>query len=234
MGTQSNQPINRSQAARQSAAVGAYVSKIKIEHEAAQAKAGEAVAHAVECGRLLLGVKSKLPHGTFETWIKNNVSFSAETARRYMRVASNRSRVTEMTSLRAALETIAAPRKIEPPAPVATNSVLPVDPESREASPALEVVPAPIDKAPTTAPNIQEGAFPKVTREGSEEAPGERARRVAIDVAVTTFWHLEYVVHKTPALMPRSLDPERLEAAILELYDFWKKHGGDANATTTS
>ena len=89
------------------------------EHEAAQAAARNAVAHAIHCGELLLEAKASLPHGVFGTWLARNVAFSDRTARGYMRLAglddAKRQRVANF-SLRAALQSLATPSEPTSPA----------------------------------------------------------------------------------------------------------------------
>lgn len=87
------------------------VEQINLEYRLSQSKASEAVQHAINCGLMLLQVKASLKHGEWLPWLKaqretGQIDFSDETAKRYMRVASNRSRVTDLapTSIRAALE----------------------------------------------------------------------------------------------------------------------------------
>src|SRR5512144_2268302 len=75
--------------------------QIDSEHRLALAKAGEAIQHAINCGRMLLEVKASLNHGEWLPWLKAQqeggaISFSEVTAQRYMRVASNPSRVTDL------------------------------------------------------------------------------------------------------------------------------------------
>jgi hypothetical protein len=97
---------------------------------AARDHAAEAVAAAVECGDLLVRQKASLPHGAWLPWLAEHCpGISAETARRYMRLAK-RSRVTDLTeasSLRQAyLATGVLPdcRLREPAEPDATAPVI--------------------------------------------------------------------------------------------------------------
>jgi len=89
---------------------------IRVEHEAAQHCASEAVAHAIRCGELLIEAKAALPHGAFGAWLAANVDFSDRTARGYMQLAgldaANRQRVADM-SLRDAMIAIADKREPE-------------------------------------------------------------------------------------------------------------------------
>ena len=85
---------------------------ITAEHEAAQAAARDAVAHAICAGELLIEAKAALKHGEFGAWLAANVTFSERTARGYMRLAgldeAKRQRVANM-SLRGALRALATP-----------------------------------------------------------------------------------------------------------------------------
>ena len=87
------------------------VEQINLEHQLANSKAAEAVQHATNCGLMLLQIKASLNHGAWLPWLKQqqesgSIDFSESTAKRYMRVAANRSRVTDLEapSIRAALE----------------------------------------------------------------------------------------------------------------------------------
>jgi hypothetical protein len=84
-------------------------STINAAHEAAQAAAHNAVAHAIKCGEHLLAVKRELGHGEFMPWLAANVTFSERTAQGYMRLAQlddeKRNAVADLT-LRKALECI--------------------------------------------------------------------------------------------------------------------------------
>ena len=63
----------------------------------ATGQARQAITAAVQCGDLLNRQKTSLPHGEWLPWLANRCpDISAETARRYMRLA-NRSIVTDLT-----------------------------------------------------------------------------------------------------------------------------------------
>ena len=68
--------------------------EIEEHHVAAETLAAEAVAHAVEAGKLLIEVKAALPHGQFGQWIAANVSVSARQAQRYIAAAQGRKPTT--------------------------------------------------------------------------------------------------------------------------------------------
>jgi hypothetical protein len=64
------------------------VQTIEVEHDAAQASARNAVAHAIRCGELLIEAKAAIPHGAFGAWLAANVSLSHDLVNKYMRIAS--------------------------------------------------------------------------------------------------------------------------------------------------
>lgn len=72
---------------------------INKEHELAQADARSALDHALECGRMLNETKingkrdGTIPHGEWGLWIKEKVSFSADTANVYMKLDRNRDKL---------------------------------------------------------------------------------------------------------------------------------------------
>jgi hypothetical protein len=87
------------------------VERVESLHALASTSAGSAVQYAIQCGQELLRIKAELAHGEFGKWCEG-LTFSSETARRYMRVASmepNRARVTDL-SLRSLLSATARPR----------------------------------------------------------------------------------------------------------------------------
>ena len=65
-------------------------SDINRAHELASSKAEQAVAHAIEAGKLLLEAKAALPHGEWLPWLEENIWLSSRQARRYMQVAQGR------------------------------------------------------------------------------------------------------------------------------------------------
>lgn len=78
--------------------------------EAAMNAAGKAIEHAIRCGRALNAAKSQMDHGGWLPWLKANFDRSVATATRYMRLAENSSRATNLEdapSIRAALRLIA-------------------------------------------------------------------------------------------------------------------------------
>lgn len=75
-----------------------------------------AVAHAIECGKLLLDAKEDCLHGEWSEWIDTNFSGSLRTAQKFMRLA-NASSTTLLTgdNLTDALATISTPKQPKPP-----------------------------------------------------------------------------------------------------------------------
>jgi hypothetical protein len=75
----------------------ALAAEINTEHALAEASS---VQHAIRCGELLLVVQRAVPYGQWGTWLRQNVKFSARTARLYMQLAAlspaERQRVAEV------------------------------------------------------------------------------------------------------------------------------------------
>ncbi|MBW3600621.1 MAG: DUF3102 domain-containing protein, partial [Planctomycetes bacterium] len=61
--------------------------RINAEHAACEASVRDSVWHALECGRLLVEVKSVTPHGTWLSWLADSFDGSERTARNYMQLA---------------------------------------------------------------------------------------------------------------------------------------------------
>lgn len=62
---------------------------IRGEHDAAMAAAGDAIRHAIECGRLLTAAKSQVAHGQWLPWLADQTPVSPRTAQRWMRFAEH-------------------------------------------------------------------------------------------------------------------------------------------------
>jgi Protein of unknown function (DUF3102) len=83
--------------------------EIRERHVLVQASVKDALAHAIEAGRLLLRAKKAVPHGGWLPWIDENCRFAARTAQTYMRLAErapvllaeNAPRVADLTVRRA-------------------------------------------------------------------------------------------------------------------------------------
>lgn len=65
-------------------------SEINQFHELACRRAGEAIEHAKQAGRLLLEAKGALKHGEWLPWLEQNILVSPRQAQRYMQVAQGR------------------------------------------------------------------------------------------------------------------------------------------------
>ena len=79
------------------------------EHALALEAGVEMIWHWVASGEALIEAKGQLRHGEWLQWLEANFEASERTARRYMLVAANRTRVADLVepSLRKALEAIA-------------------------------------------------------------------------------------------------------------------------------
>ncbi|WP_295455248.1 hypothetical protein [uncultured Thiodictyon sp.] len=100
------------------------VEQLNLEYRLSQSKVSEAVQHAITCGLMLLQVKASLAHGQCGAWLDEQrksgaIEFTNRTARKYMRVASNRNRGFDLEtspSIRAALELLTDKDELpEPP-----------------------------------------------------------------------------------------------------------------------
>lgn len=85
-------------------------SKINELHERAQGYAKSAVQCAIDCGQRLIEAKAMLSHGEFLPWLEANCEVGERQARRYMKVAANRTRVSDFSSLREALAALDPPK----------------------------------------------------------------------------------------------------------------------------
>lgn len=54
------------------------------------------IEHVIRCGQLLLKKKGELPLGEWLPWVATNCSFSINTARNYMKIASNSERAMDL------------------------------------------------------------------------------------------------------------------------------------------
>ena len=135
--------------------------------EQVETAAKKAVEHAERCGRALIAIKAKLPHGEWGGWLGQNFDYSQEHARRFMAIASNSTRVLNLkdaTSIREALRMIAddpeTPKRLGKP----TGEVIEVaadvpvaDQIVTEDKPAVEVITAvetvkPVAAKPASSP----------------------------------------------------------------------------------
>jgi hypothetical protein len=66
---------------------------IRQEHEAASAAAGAALGHALEAGRLLAEARATIPHGAWESYVRESCSIAPRTASLYLRLHRHRDRL---------------------------------------------------------------------------------------------------------------------------------------------
>ena len=107
--------------------IGVLIGMANESAELVEASAKKAVEHAERCGRALNAIKAKLPHGEWGAWLGKNFDYSQRHAARYMTIASNWTRVSNLEgdgSIREALRMIAD----DPDTP------------KRECKPAVEVI----------------------------------------------------------------------------------------------
>lgn len=71
----------------------ALVDEINAAHGACLGAAKDALSHAIEVGKLLVGAKAKMGHGGWLEWVHENCEFSEQTARAYMLVARRSSQL---------------------------------------------------------------------------------------------------------------------------------------------
>jgi hypothetical protein len=95
-----------------------YHQQIAEHHWQAQQKAGEAVQHAIEAGKLLSAAKSEVKHGEWLSFLKSS-GVNPRTSQRYMRLAQNADKLNCDThdafgSINQALEYLSEP-KAKPP-----------------------------------------------------------------------------------------------------------------------
>jgi hypothetical protein len=67
-----------------------WAADINHHHQQACLRAGEAINHAIEAGKLLMRVKARLPHGEFGGWLEKNLDVTDRQARRYMAAAQGK------------------------------------------------------------------------------------------------------------------------------------------------
>jgi hypothetical protein len=96
-------------------ALASLATRANIEHAAFEATASAAVAHAIACGEALIEAKAQLRHGQWLSWLADHVEFNDRQAQRYMQIARNASRVSDLDSVRAALTELAEQRPKPPP-----------------------------------------------------------------------------------------------------------------------
>lgn len=86
--------------------------EINYEHQLFIDSLKTGLEHAIKCGELLIKKKDDLAHGDWMPWVKGNCDFTDRMASNYMRLASNRKRVSDLNNIdtiRAALALLAEP-----------------------------------------------------------------------------------------------------------------------------
>lgn len=94
------------------------VTEIRQLHERVTVAMRGVLDDAIRIGELLTAMKSELPHGSFETWTRENLPFTTRTARNYMRVFREQDRlktetVSDLTGAYKALTERRPPETIE-------------------------------------------------------------------------------------------------------------------------
>lgn len=87
--------------------------EVREEHEAAQHDFETAVERCINCGEMLMQAKKLVGHGNWISWL-DGTAVSERQAQRYMQIARNPSRVSDLESQRAALAEIAQPKDCPP------------------------------------------------------------------------------------------------------------------------
>ena len=67
-----------------------WATDINHHHQQACLRAGEAINHAIEAGKLLIAVKQRLPHGEFGNWLEKNIQVTQRQAQRYIAAAQGK------------------------------------------------------------------------------------------------------------------------------------------------
>lgn len=109
--------------------------EINQEHELFTTSMRTSLDHAIRCGQLLIEQKERLEHGEWLPWVMENCAFSERHAQRYMELALNTTRVSDLpdlpvypsyqtakqidqaTSIRGALKILASDKKASKPQP---------------------------------------------------------------------------------------------------------------------
>ena len=130
-------------------------------HDRALKTANNAVQLAIDCGQILLRAKAQCQHGEWLPWLKENVRFSRQTANRYVALASNCSRVSNLPSIREAL------------ACLTEESELDAEPKTADLLPAAPQASPPVSPAPRPAELTRE----QLREEGRETQRANEERR---------------------------------------------------------
>lgn len=91
---------------------------IRQEHEAASKAARSALEHALAAGLLLAQAKRKIPHGSWESFVRDSCGIAPRTARLYQRLYRHRDRLPDRQHV-AELSVRQAARLLERPKPEA-------------------------------------------------------------------------------------------------------------------
>lgn len=87
---------------------------INVAHDRV-VKAGEdMIEKARRVGEMLVRAKASVPHGDWQEWQQQNLSFSARTARKYMQISENWESLGPCESLDGALGQLAIPKRPSP------------------------------------------------------------------------------------------------------------------------
>jgi hypothetical protein len=95
---------------------------------------------AIEIGELLKQAKERVGHGNFEAWVNDNCQLSYRSARRYMKLADDRTKIEEQLRLEAPgkmanvanLNVATAQRLLAPPKKPATEEAKPPEPTAAD------------------------------------------------------------------------------------------------------
>jgi hypothetical protein len=90
--------------------------KINLEYHLAKDMAVDWIGHVINCGQFLIEQKEKTEHGDWLGWVLQYCDFSDREAERYMRIASNSTRVSNLEgidSVRGVLRLLAEPSDLK-------------------------------------------------------------------------------------------------------------------------
>ena len=159
-------------------------------HAEAHAHAETAVKKAILVGQRLAAKKLSLPHGSWTAWVEKNLTFGESMARKYMQVASNQERVTDLgaQSIREAVRLLA---EVRPEVPDTSDDNLPD---------------TPVDNEPELQPYNND---PDLVKERDE---AQRAANCLNDDVQRMVTELERVNADLQTAKDRAADLEKLEA----------------------
>ena len=122
--------------------IASLATQIKAEHAAVKEAARSALAHAMKCGDLLIKAKTRVRHGEWLDWLKNECNVSERISQHYMKLAKHRREVeakSEMISdltLSEAIKLI-SPERFERARNIATKSEEQTPPTPKHAPQAI-------------------------------------------------------------------------------------------------